>query len=140
MALFSRKSSHVNGGGRDLLSKKREEGRKCSEGTRERDQTSIEETLFVCGFTDVSVDFEHSGLLALAVEVESSDESTSDSNGPKKGHEEGGACRKKRGKVGREEGYRVRRVVGASGACFSIVRNRGGGRRGGEGERSCWRR
>ena len=139
MALFSRKSSHVNGGGRDLLSKKREEGRKCSEGTRERDQTSIEETLFVCGFTDVSVDFEHSGLLALAVEVESSDESTSDSNGPKKGHE-GGACRKKRGKVGREEGYRVRRVVGASGACFSIVRNRGGGRRGGEGERSCWRR
>ena len=139
MALFSRESSHVDGGGRGLLSKKRE-GRKCSEGTRERDQTSIEETLFVCGFTDVSVDFEHSGLLALAVEVESSDESTSDSKGPKKDHEEGGACRKKRRKVGREEGYRVRRGGGASGACFSIVRNRGGGRRGGEGERSCWRR
>jgi len=63
---------------------------------------------FVClSFADVSVNFERSEFLALAVEVESSGRFKRDSRGPRKGPKGWvGACRrrKKRGKnVGQED-------------------------------------
>ena len=98
---------------------------------------SIGEALFVCGFTDVSANFERLGFLAVAVDdqVEFSDAS-SGRREPEKGHKEVEFVEKKRKVVGREEGYRLQRGVGASGVWPSdYEKSKGEGEEGMEGRR-----
>jgi len=68
---------------------------------------SIGKALFVCGFPDVSVDYERLDFLALVVGVEGSSDS-SGSREPKK-DQKGGMrfVEKEMKKVGREDEYRL---------------------------------
>ena len=143
VALFGWKECHFKGRRKEpAIERERErEGggnRSEGEGTRERVQTSIGETLFVCGFTDVSVDFEHNtrDFWRWQSRSKGSDDS-SDSREPEKGHEGDGTCRKKRREVGREVERRLQRAVECvGGAVFgnAKLKREEEGRRGRKGE------
>ena len=141
VALLAWKGGHFNGGGEKPAIKREKRGGKgmFGEGTRERVQTSIGKTLFVYGFADVSVDFEHNtrDFWRRLVKSRKSRAIPSDSREPEKrlrGREEGDLERKKgENEVGREEEYRLQRAVGASGGVFVGQAKVGGeeaGRRG----------
>ena len=89
---------------------------------------SIGKALFVYGFTDVSVGFEHSGFLALAVEVGSSD-----SRWPKKDRKGTRGCGKKRKKLVVRRGFGCDGVRCAGSLILDCAKSKGEGGEGKEG-------